>query len=361
LFWSKIWFFLIAVVAGLALSIALIMPRPAQRVQEQEVDPDRVNTGRAMVQLLLRENARTWIDLASVFARMPAPQGQPSLKLDQVLETASAQENIAQASHDTAKSTLDYILSQVSGAQKPEMVFALDDTGRVVARVGVDEKSWGDNISGYFVVRDALRGYLRDDLWVIGDKLYRVAAAPVIARGSYDGRLMDRYVGAIVVGDEVDLPLAKELAGIIGGCATGADGGSRCTQGVAFFVRDNAVASSESMVFAKDIYEAYLAARAKTPADDTRPPAPFEVKAGGKTFLVAVRALPGEVASQDGYYAVFSERSAKVGFMGTFKAVESRDVRFGNFAGGLINAEGIERSKPRVHGLEKGLLCQTTY
>ena len=49
MFLSKIWFFVIAVVAAVALSFALIMPRPAQRVQEQDVDPERVTVARASV------------------------------------------------------------------------------------------------------------------------------------------------------------------------------------------------------------------------------------------------------------------------------------------------------------------------
>jgi len=332
LFLSKIWFFVIAVVAAVALSFALIMPRPAQRVQEQDVDPERVTIARASVEMLLRENARSWIDLASVFARVPAPQGQPALKLDQVLETGSGQETIAQPTHETARSTLQYIMSQVSGAQKPEFAIALDDTGRVVARVGIDEKSWGDDISGYFLVRDALRGYLRDDLWFLNGKLYRVAAAPVIARASYGGRddtraQSDRYVGAIVLGDEVDLPLAKALEERIGRCPVGPDGAKHCEPHVAFFVKDETVAASDTTVFAKDIYEGYLAAKAAVPAgEDFKPPAPFEVHAGGKSYLVAVRQLPGEVGSQDGYYAVFSEKSKGVGFVATLKAAKKEDI-----------------------------------
>jgi hypothetical protein len=334
---SKIWFFLVAAVAVLALSIALIMPRPAQRFVEQDVEPDKVNIARASVEMLLRENARSWIDLASAVARVPAPQGQPSLKLDAVLEQASSQETIAQASHDTARNTLRYILSQVSGAQKPEFVIALDDTGRVVARVGIDEKSYGDDISGYFLVRDALRGYLRDDLWALNGKLYRVAAAPVIARAWADGRSQtDRYVGAIVLGDEVDMPLAKALEQRVG-CKQLADGQARCDAHVAFFLRDEMVASSDAAVIAKDVYEAYSKQKAerKDPAQPVKPP-PFVVKAGGKEYLVAVRQLPGEIGAQDGYYAVFSAKSAEVGFMGTLKAAKKEDIGFDHFPWILI-------------------------
>jgi hypothetical protein len=338
-FWSKIWFFLVGVAAALAVSIALTMPRPAQRIQEQVVDPERVTIARASVEMLLRENARKWVDAAAGFARVPAPPAQPSLKLDAVLAAASKPDKIAPQSHETARNTLTYIMSQVSGTQKPEFVIALDAWGRVVARVGVNEKEWGDDMSGYFLVRDALRGYLRDDLWYMDKKLYRVAAAPVIARAPCEDvtgeglRQTDCYVGAVVLGDEVDLPLARALEERVGSCRPGPDGQTRCEPHVAFFVRDETVAASDSTIIAKEIFDGYSKAKAEAQAkgQDFKAPAPFTVKAANAEYLVAVRPLPGEVAAQDGYYAVFAERSKAVGFMGTLRRVTKDDVGWARF------------------------------
>lgn len=348
MFLSKIWFFLVGVVAAVAISIALTMPRPAQRIQEQVVDPERVTIARASVEMLLRENARKWVDAAAAFARVPAPPAQPSLKLDAVLAAASRPEQIPSQSHDAARNTLEYIMAQVSGAQKPEFVIALDAWGRVVARVGANEKEWGDDMSGYFLVRDALRGYLRDDLWYLDKKLYRVAAAPVIARAPCEDvtgegiRQTDCYVGAVVLGDEVDLPLARALEERVGSCPEGPDGQKHCEPHVAFFVGAETVASSDSTVIAKDIFEHYQKARQEAEAkkSEFKAPPPFLVSAGSTEYLVAVRPLPGEVQAQDGYYAVYAKRSKAVGFLGTLKRVTRDDVGFGNFpwilVGGLF-------------------------
>ena len=88
MFLSKIWFFLVAVIAAVCLSVALTMPRPAER-KVLDTENERLVRARWGAQMLLRENAREWIDLAASFARVPAPAGQPRLKLDAVLDAAS--------------------------------------------------------------------------------------------------------------------------------------------------------------------------------------------------------------------------------------------------------------------------------
>ncbi len=329
MFLSKIWFFLIGVAAAIALSVALTMPRPAQRLQNDVVDPERVARARASTEMLLRENARKWIDLVSVFARVPAPTGKQELRLDLVLDKASKDDPISADSHKTAMDTLQYILSQVSGKQKPEFAVALDAWGRVVARAGMDEGDWGDDLSGYFLVRDALRGYLRDDLWFVNGQLYRVAAAPVIERDK------DTYVGAVVLGDLVDMPLAKEIEKRVGRCVDHSDGSQFCEPHVAFFVKGQPVATSDSTPITKDIVEQYNAHKAELAQVDEngnpKPLAPFAVTAGDKSYLVALKQLPGEAGAQDGFYAVFAERSAAVGFMGTLKGVTKDDIGFKKF------------------------------
>ena len=88
MFLSKIWFFVLAVMAALALSLALVMPRPAQRVMEQDVEPERVTTARSQVEMLLRESGalvtardgRPLLESASVMACTP-PLYEPFLSL----------------------------------------------------------------------------------------------------------------------------------------------------------------------------------------------------------------------------------------------------------------------------------------
>ena len=46
-----------------------------------------------------------------------------------------------------------------------ETLVAMDGKGRVVARLGDNDKEYGDYLGGAEVIADALRGYLSDDVW----------------------------------------------------------------------------------------------------------------------------------------------------------------------------------------------------
>jgi hypothetical protein len=69
-FLSKIWFFLIALLAAVALTVALVMPRPAQRrfVTEEQ---DRLAIACGVIDILMTDDARNRVDLAGTFARAP--------------------------------------------------------------------------------------------------------------------------------------------------------------------------------------------------------------------------------------------------------------------------------------------------
>ena len=60
-------------------------------------------------------------------------------------------------------------------------MFAVDQAGRVVGQVGFDQASGIENfeLGGYPVVADALHGWVRDDSWVLGGRIYRVVGRPV--------------------------------------------------------------------------------------------------------------------------------------------------------------------------------------
>jgi hypothetical protein len=320
-FVSKIWFFVVAVIAAVALSLALVMPRPAERVQSGQVEPERVAVARTSVSFLLAADAREGVDLAAVIARAPGPSNAP-LALAKNLEAMSAASEVPPAVYDATKATLQFLLGQVVGSKKPEFLLAVDDTGRVAARVGLgDEK--GDDMSRVGLVQDALRGYLRDDLWWENDKLYRVTVSPCFVPGS-DGR--SHLVGAVILGDQVDLDLVRELEKRIGHCD---DKGEHCEPHVAFFMDDQIVVGSDSDLVGKDVLAGYQ--KAKAAAAPGKPLAAFDVKSGNRSILVAVQPLPGTTGERGGYYAVYAPRSAGLGFAATLGAVKKDDIAFGHF------------------------------
>ena len=187
MFWSKTWFFLIALVGALAVAVALLAARPMQRDLERETGA-RLERAQHSASLLLKVNARKWIDTAAQVAT------------DAVLVEALEQATKGPADLGLVHKTVQERLRYFNDKMKVDLVWATDARGRVIARAGLDEQVYKDGIEGFPLVADALRGYRGDDTWSLSGKLYRVAASPVIAK--------DHYAGSLVVGQEV----AGELA-----------------------------------------------------------------------------------------------------------------------------------------------------
>jgi hypothetical protein len=315
-FFSKIWFFLVAVAAAIAITVALVMPRPAERAT-QSSEAARLTRACWFATMTLRDNARDRVDLAGDFAHAAAPPGSPRLKLDEILDAASRSERISEDAHATAKAALSFLVDKMKGP-RPAFVVAVDRVGRVVARVGVDETEYGDSLAGYYLVDDALAGYMRDDTWYLGSVLYRVAAAPVVAQRE------GMYAGAVVLGHV----FSKDLA-------DGID--QNINAYISFYVAGQPVASSSSAQIHKDLVAHYeeLAAQPPPPIGEEREDCkrhdPVTVDAGDKQYSAIVARLPGEAREQGAFYAVFVERPEQVGFFGTLRAVKSGDLTFGNF------------------------------
>src|SRR5262245_33960577 len=165
MFWSKIWLFVITLAAAVALTIALVMPRPAQRVRA-ETEQQRLVLACSVVHILLGDNARNRVDVAAAFARDP----DVVAALTQASEAQQLDDARAKSAGELAKNVRDKIsaagVSCKSDSVKPDFVILLDRSGRVVARLGGDKTGdFGDTLAGRAIVDDALAGYLRDDLW----------------------------------------------------------------------------------------------------------------------------------------------------------------------------------------------------
>lgn|GEM_PF-758064 len=331
MFLSKIWFCVIAVCAAAALTVAIMLPRPADRAA-QLAENRRIKTACGTAHILLEQNARQRIDLAASFAQAAAPAGSPRLKLDSILGAASKTDAISSEANRTGKTALRALLDSVKG-RKPDFVIILDNRGRVVARAGkgLDDADFGDSMAGYYAIDDALHGYLRDDTWKIGSQLYRIAAAPVVSLRD------ESYAGAVVLGNAFDKELAEDFKPSIG-----AD--------VAFYVGGQAVSSSSSVQLHKDAvaaYEAMLAAEstARPQGDeklDCGEGSVAPVTVAGENFGVKVARLPGEAREQGAFMAVFSEKPPVLGFWGSLERVTGSDVTFGDLVPiGLLLILGV--------------------
>ncbi|MEJ7600512.1 MAG: hypothetical protein WKG01_21565 [Kofleriaceae bacterium] len=311
MFWSKIWFFLIAVAAAVALTIALVMPRPAQRALATE-EHRRLTVACGVISILLTDDARGRVDLAGSFARRD--------EVINALESASNAASIDDARSKGVLATAKTVIETIRGKQ-PDFAILIDRKGRVVARYKIDENDFGDVLAGRPLIDDALAGYLRDDLWVVGNSLYFVAASPVVKRdGGAD------YSGAVVFGHQVTNKLAKELVGSL-------------EVDVGFFLGPDSIAGSKSIALDQTVLQREVG-RLTGPklsedcGQESNKPTPL--RAGNEDFLAKVARLPGEAAAKKAFYAVFLKRPAEVGFGATLKVVSQTDLGFGQFPWFLV-------------------------
>ncbi len=305
MFWSKIWFFLVACAAAAALASALAMPRPAAR-EAAKTERERLAEACDVINILLADNARGRLQLVGRYAL--------DEQIAAILAEASSKDTIAADTHGNARQRAKQLLEEISGA-KPDIAILTDAAGRVVTRVGLDEKDYGDSIAGYFAVEDALHGYLRDDLWYLDKKLYLVAASPVIRRTGAGS-----YVGAVVLGHQVDKELAEDFV-------------KPLRAEVAFYTAGMALATSETVGIDNEVLERYstLEYPSEELAGDCRAFEPMEIRGGDDEYLVLTSRLPGEAGERDGFFAVFLDRTRDVGFLGTLGTLKKEDLGFGDF------------------------------
>lgn len=304
MFLSKIWFFLVAAIAAVAITIALVMPRPAERaaaIQESK----NVRTACLVTKILLEDNARARIQLTSEFA-----QAVRELKLSNTLAEASKNKIVTGEANATSRKELAEILKDVDGT-KPSFIWLLDLQGRVVARSNVDDPTYGDSMRGYYLVQDALDGYVRDDLWMMADGLYRVAAAPVLTRD------LD-WAGAIVIGQSVDQAFASSLGENIG------------TE-INFYVGKDNVASSKPIQIHLDVIAGSAELSDLDKGQDCAASKILHVTAGNEDYAVVSARLPGEAGLQGAFYSVYIQQARPLNFMGTLKSVKKDDLGFGQF------------------------------
>jgi hypothetical protein len=303
-FLSKIWFFLIALAAAIALTIALVMPRPAQRQLVNE-ERNRLAVACGVVNILLSDDAHTRVDLTSKFAR--------AQEVITALEQASGADKLDETRMRQVREVGEKMMKGISG-RKPDFAMLIDKRGRVVARVRLDENDFGDYASGRPLVDDALAGYLRDDLWAQNGTMYFVSASPVVKRDP-----PVTYVGAIVLGHKVTNELAQTLV-------------SSLNVDLGFYLGDDDIAGSKALPLDHAKMQTALATLKNGDlAKDCQANRPIDLRANKEDYTGLVARLPGEASARNAYYAVLIKKAASIGFAGTLSVVSKSDLSFGNF------------------------------
>ncbi len=208
---SRLWYLVLALAVGGALAGAFLNKSAASREADFQLG-EQLRRDRIEVELWLRLDARLRLDALASIAVEP--------EVRQTLRSSSGRAGTpAVATRRRLSQRLNALNAKLEEG-KGDMLFALDTEGEVVATL--DKDAMGpERLDKMPLVRDALRGFMRDDVWVYNGKVFRMAARPV-----FDG---GRYVGAIVHGMAVGDDLARRL------------GSKLPNASVAFFFRDRLI------------------------------------------------------------------------------------------------------------------------
>ncbi len=288
---SRLWYLVLALAVGGALAGAFLNKSAASREVEFQLE-EQLRRDRVEAELWQRLDARLRLDALASIAVEP--------EVRQVLRSSSGRLGTPTGSTRRRLSQKLNVLNRKLEEGKGDMVFAVDTEGEVVATLDKNATE-AEQLDKMPLVRDALRGFMRDDVWVYNGKVYRMAARPVIDGG--------RYVGVVVHGMEVGDELAKRL------------GNKLPNASIAFYFRDRLIGVHVGGVDAPTIGElkgSLSAAAARAEGTDG------SVEVGERVRVIASPVRGDAAHAQVGY--VIGRRGSTVGLGGLFANTFKEDV-----------------------------------
>ncbi len=307
MFFSKIWLFLLTLIAGVAVTVAMLLPRPAERAHvlgEQQ----RLAVGCGVVNVLLADNAKRRVDFTRRFARHP--------ELANALYAASNAEQIDERRAASVREIGNRLIGLAKG-DAPDFAMMIDLRGRVVGRVKRDEKEFGDLASGRPLVDDALAGLVRDDLWILDNTLYLVAASPVMGRDPIE------YTGAVVLGHRMTAELARSFTE----WSRGDKNNKQFHVDLGVYLGADLVASTTPVAMdTAPMVKAVTGLAGKDISGDCALNQPINLKAGKEDYTAVVARMPGEAQVRQAYFTVYIQRPSELGLIGSTMAIRKSDL-----------------------------------
>src|SRR5580693_6626508 len=198
---SRAWYVLLGVAVAVALYVVYVAVGQYNR-QSTLALKEGLASDSQTVEWALKIDARRRLDALLVGSVDPA------LQQALALGNAAREGKLPEKPRADAKKALAAIADTIPPDLRSDAMFAVNRAGEVLAEVGFDAVATNDDfeLGGYPAVNDALHGWLRDDVWVLGSKMYFVVARPV----EYDAT--QRPAGAIVGLKEVNPRFAADLA-----------------------------------------------------------------------------------------------------------------------------------------------------
>src|SRR5580658_5320798 len=198
---SRVWYVLLGGAGAVSLYVVYVAVGQYNR-QTTLALKEGLASDSQTVEWALKIDARRRLDALLVGSVDPA------LQQALALGNAAREGKLPEKPRADAKKALGAIADAIPADLRSDALFAVNRAGEVLAEVGFDAVASNDDfeLGGYPAVNDALHGWLRDDVWVLGSKMYFVVARPV----EYD--VTQRPPGAIVGLKEVSPKLADDLA-----------------------------------------------------------------------------------------------------------------------------------------------------
>ena len=250
---------------------------------------------------MFKVDAHKWIDHVGKLGR--------DAILAESLDAASRGSGESTVIHRTIQDRFRTLIPDLASGGIDSIV-AIDTKGRVIARVGENEKEYGDFMGGAEMIADALRGYLSDDVWGVGGRLQRLAAAPVLSKSR------DRIVGAVYVGAETGPALVERLK-------------KNLDVDIALLLRGKVIASSRGPAELDDLPE--LIARHTKEIETAKRTQPIAMTVGKQDLIVVAAPFPGQAGEQQAYYALIGQHPANSGIKALFANATSDDLKWGHF------------------------------
>jgi len=297
---SRFWYVLLSLVLGFALYVSYLAVGQYNR-RNSVAMAETLASDSQVVGWALQIDARRRLDALLV--------GAVDKNVQECLLTANGKEKIPGAAKEQGKKALVAVNEKMHAEFRNDATFAVDRDGRVVAQVGFDQATTFDDfeLGGYAAVYDALHGYLRDDTWVMGGKIYRVVARPV----EYD--VTQPPAGAIVGLKLIDPRFAQEIA-------------RRTRANVAFYSAGVRVAAGAAEGFEDAAFDALATDLGKIEGDKGyKDTGRSDVRPVGDNLGAMYAKLVGESWELGAGFAVVRTKVAVAGPMGFLNGADDKD------------------------------------
>jgi hypothetical protein len=214
---SRFWYIFLAAAAGAAAAAALVA-QSVINTRSDEALADALGRDRVVIDAMLRLEARSRLDRIA-FITVDTKLGA-LLKQAQGLTDEKRLHLLAADAKTIMRAQIARIVEAAgsgspAGSSKdlePDIAFALDADGRIIGQLGpLEPNPPGSSLATFPLVRRALQGYVRDDVWVYDRRVYRMAARPVMSG--------TEYAGAIIHGYRIGTNLPDTLSNYIGGAS----------------------------------------------------------------------------------------------------------------------------------------------